>query len=122
MLILIPEGRIADQEYIKNNTACPNVNRFAVGLLLENLGAEIAGRAGKAIPGRLLAHDLDGQAEISQFDVCTFVFARQQQILGLQVSVHDEAFVAVAHRVQDLLYTVAGVYLAVKFTCYDVLE
>src|SRR5690606_36296331 len=88
----------------------------------EHLGTEVAGRAGEAVPRGLLAHHLDGQAEVGELQVCTFVFARQQQILRLEVSVHDVVLVAVAHRVQYLLYAVRCVNLAVEFARYNVLE
>jgi len=45
MLILVPEGRITDQEDVQYNTASPYVNWFSVWLLLQYLRTEVAGRS-----------------------------------------------------------------------------
>lgn len=45
MLILVPEGRVTDQEDVQDNTARPYVDWFPVWLLLQHLRTEVAGRS-----------------------------------------------------------------------------
>ena len=48
MLVFIPKWRITNQQNVEDDTAGPNVHGFSVRLLLQNLGREVAGSAGKA--------------------------------------------------------------------------
>lgn len=122
MLILIPERRITDQENVQDDSARPNVDGFAVGLLLQHLWREITGRAGESEPRQLFQLHFDGQAKVRELHSCSFSLAGQQEILGLQVPVHDSVCVAMVDTLQDLLYAVRGIGLWIKLTRHDILE
>lgn len=74
VLILVPEGRIADEEDVENDAARPDVHWLAVRLLLQHLRREVAGSAGEAEPRLLVALQLDRQTKVGQFDGSTFHF------------------------------------------------
>ena len=48
MLVLIPEGRVTHEEDVEDHATGPDVDGLAIGLLLQHLGAEVAGGAGEA--------------------------------------------------------------------------
>jgi hypothetical protein len=47
VLVLVPEGRVSDEQDVEDDPARPDVDRLPVRLLLQHLGAEVAGSAGK---------------------------------------------------------------------------
>lgn len=59
------------------------------------------------------AHHAAREPEVRQLDVGVVVLRRQQQVLGLQIAVHDAEVVAVAHGVQQDAAQVARLLLVV---------
>lgn len=56
MLIFVPEGWISNEEDVKDHTTRPNVDRFAIGLLLEDLRTQVTGCPGKSFLRTTLIH------------------------------------------------------------------
>ena len=52
VLVLVPEGRVAHEEDIEDDTAGPNVHSFAVGLFLQDLRGQVAGGTGETLGRR----------------------------------------------------------------------
>ena len=122
LLVLIPEWRVANKQDVEDHTASPNVYRPTVGFFLQHLRREVAGSTGESEPGEFVFLHLDRQAEVSQLHGSTFDLARQQQVLGLQVAMHNPFLVAVMNTVQYLLNAVACVRLAVVLASDNILE
>ena len=83
VLVLVPEGRVADEENVEDDAAGPDVHRLPVGVLLQHLRTEVARGARKAVPRLLVALHLDGQAKVRQLHRRTLRLARQKQVLRL---------------------------------------
>lgn len=116
------EGKVRGIRGIWRLTTGPNVHRLAVGLLLDHFRRQVARRARKPVPRIQLALNLNGESEVSQLDGRSLGLARQEQILRLEVSVHDVVHVTVIDRLEDLLDAVGRVRLAVILASHDVLE
>ena len=84
VLVLVPEGRVAHQQDVEDDPACPDVDWLGVRLLLQHLRGQVAGGSGKPEPRLLVALDLDGQPEVSQLHSRAFLLGSQQQILWLK--------------------------------------
>ena len=63
VLVLVPEGRVADQENVEDDPARPDVHGLAIRLLLKHLGGQVTGSSGKTFENdiRSYAWYIDGK-------------------------------------------------------------
>ena len=122
VLVLVPERRVADQQNVEDNTASPDVDGLAIGLLVQHLRRKVSRGAGETVPTALIARHFDREPEVGEFHDGSLGLAGEQQVLGFQVAVHDVQLVAVVYALEDLLHAVAGVGFAVELASYDVFE
>ena len=113
------EGQEAAQHGVEDDPARPHVHpRALVPLPRDHLRCGIAGRpAGSLEPlPRLI---LVGEAEVHDLDILVLV---EEQVLRLEVAVHDAVFMDVLHAREDLLHEGDGLGFGQALALDDVVE
>jgi hypothetical protein len=94
-----PEGGHAGEEDIEHDADAPYVGLGPV-LALEHLRRDVVGAADD-VPEHLTFLEEDGEAEVGGLERRVLVLAQQQEVLGLDVPVHDPHGVARVHDLHD---------------------
>lgn len=86
--ILVPEGGLADEEFVDEDAERPPVDGEAVAGVLDDLGGEVFRGAaeGEGEPGFVGVADLFGEAEVDEADVAVGV---EEDVFGFEVAVGD---------------------------------
>lgn len=110
------EGRLSVQHLKQKDPQTPNVHLLVVGLVVDKLWSHVLAGPAEALP-RLSPDDFLGPAEVADFDIEVLV---EQNVLGLQVSVHDCALVQVLNALANLREESKSQFLAHSFSGVDV--
>ena len=108
------EGRAAREEDMSDDAHAPNVHALVIGLLLDDFGSHVEGRA-EDLTEAALGPVETGEAEVCQFQIelawRVGLFWRQKDVLGLNVPVHNVLLVHVVERKEELFDDVGGLSL-----------
>eukprot|EP00054_Salpingoeca_dolichothecata_P014810 m.84210 g.84210 ORF g.84210 m.84210 type:complete len:353 (+) comp21180_c0_seq1:282-1340(+) len=91
---LVIEGRVTAQQNVQDDTQGPDVNLLTITALHENLRSDIVGGTTGSLEGGLVIDNL-GQTKVSNANIGILVFAAEQQVLGLEITVNNAMFVQV---------------------------
>mmetsp|Transcript_22684 Transcript_22684/g.35057 ORF Transcript_22684/g.35057 Transcript_22684/m.35057 type:complete len:354 (-) Transcript_22684:144-1205(-) len=121
VLVLVVEGRVAPQQDVRDHARRPQVRLPAVLEAAEDLGGHVTRGAAGLLH---LPHlgDVAGEAEVGDLDVGVVLPRGQQQVLRLQVPVHDVVGVQVVQRAQQQGHQVARLLLRVLLLLHDAVE
>lgn len=113
------EGQLAADHGEEDDAAGPDVDVYAVvGLAGDHLGRGLAGTAAGRLEHLALLLGVR-QPEVHDLDVVGVV---QQQVLRLQVAVHDPQFVDLLHPVDDLLEEFARFLFLQPLVLHDLVK
>mmetsp|Transcript_31525 Transcript_31525/g.97395 ORF Transcript_31525/g.97395 Transcript_31525/m.97395 type:complete len:421 (-) Transcript_31525:288-1550(-) len=116
ILRLGAERRVAAEQNVHDDAERPHVGGDAVrraGLVqagVEHLRGDVQ-RSAAALGEFVVVAALLGEAEVDDLDRRVLVLARHQEVLRLQVAVHDAAFVQVRDTAQDVVHHARGAAL-----------
>jgi len=123
-VVFVVEGWSSTQHDEEDDSQTPVVTLLTVGLVGYDLGRDISW--GPALGGSQLFFSgvhVARQTEIGDFNLCvTDVLVIEQQILGLDVTMHDLMAVAVDDRVKKGGHDAVGEFLAELLLFDDVIE
>lgn len=115
--VVIPEGRRRSQQNVQEAPQGPDVDWETIGLSLDDLWGHVAGRAnfeGELLEGRL---QFDTAAEIGNDRRGVDGQVVHQNVLDLDVTVHDEAVVERFNSAHDMTDYLSGVHLRKRLDC-----
>jgi len=116
---LVFEGQVARDHGEQNDTAGPDVHARAIVLqAVDHFRRRVTGRSARCLQHLVLLVGV-AEAEIDQSNVFLVV---QQQVLRLQISVHDAELVQILDSTNDLLEELAGFCLLKLLLLDDVVE
>ena len=115
-----PERRDAAQKDVQDHACAPNV-RFRAVVPVENLGRDVE-RAAHDFGKDVARFEEAGGAEVRQFQHRILVHCLEQEILGLQVAVHDAGAMARIHDADDGAREMRGLGLRVGAALDDAVE
>jgi len=99
-IVLVVERGIATQKNVGDDADAPHVDGFAIRLLSQHLGGNVAGSAARRRHNAALLHF--GKTKVADHDLGIFVLRLIKKILRLQVPVYDAHAMHVGHSVQHL--------------------
>mmetsp|Transcript_24197 Transcript_24197/g.75283 ORF Transcript_24197/g.75283 Transcript_24197/m.75283 type:complete len:499 (+) Transcript_24197:86-1582(+) len=106
------EGRVAAKDNIGQDTAAPDVAFLVVAARVgEDLGGDVVGGAGLRLEQALSRCEGLRQAEVDHLDGCLPVLVLHQEVLRLDVSVHEALPMHVVDGAEDLLHDPCGLDL-----------
>mmetsp|Transcript_82514 Transcript_82514/g.267292 ORF Transcript_82514/g.267292 Transcript_82514/m.267292 type:complete len:252 (+) Transcript_82514:1149-1904(+) len=114
-LLVAVEGRVARHEHPHNHTDAPEVTLVVVAIACQHIRADVSNRAAGGHHRRRRVPILS-EAKVDEFQLrrsALFILALVQEILKLQIPVHDAVRVQVAHRSQHLPRHLRGVGVGV---------
>eukprot|EP00128_Syssomonas_multiformis_P016256 Colp12_sorted_trinity150504_noHs@31775 len=120
-IVLIVEGRIPAQQNIGNHTNRPHVDGLAVTLLTKNLRCNIVGCTTSCVQDMLVVHEL-GETKVGNHHIRGLVLSSKQNVLGLQISMHDVVAVEVANGLRHLSNNSNGIFLSERALMNDAVE
>lgn len=101
------EGHVARQKHVQNDSNRPHVRFGSVGFLVDDFRCYVKWSPGD-LTGLRLCAAFPAQAKVNySYVVC----GRNENILRLQVSVHNPVHMAVFNRRQNLLHVLSGLLL-----------
>mmetsp|Transcript_142863 Transcript_142863/g.397988 ORF Transcript_142863/g.397988 Transcript_142863/m.397988 type:complete len:403 (+) Transcript_142863:137-1345(+) len=103
---VVEEGQRAAQQHVGDDTHCPDVYLTAILLLLNDLWGEVEVGAADRVRPRQAAGVVPrdpGKAEVGYLDVSVADLAGKEDVLGLEVTMHDAPAVDVRHGVEQLV-------------------
>ena len=117
------EGGVAAQQEVGDDADGPQVDGLAVAGLAEDLGRHVAGGAagGGQDVELVLVHDAR-EPEVGDEQVGVVLGRAEQQVLGLEVAVHDAVLVEVGNGRQHRADQVRRVRLVVRALAADAVE
>ena len=105
------ENKVKPRQAKKSNQIPNRPTHRAVRLGAKDLRRHVTG--GAALRRHEAVHDAAREAEVGQLHVRVVVLGGEQQVLGLEVAVHDAEVVAVPHGVQEDAAQVPSLLLVV---------
>lgn len=108
-----PEGRVSTEQRIRNHAQTPQVHWLAMPDLLQHLGRHIPGRPTRGHQHVVLARQHFAQPKVRDHQPCVLGPVCKQQVLGLEVPVHNVQAVQVLDTQQDLVYKARSVCFGV---------
>ena len=121
LVVVVVEGRVAAEQDVREHADGPHVDLLAVGLAVQDLRRDVARRAAELVEAPR-ARELRREPEVAELDRRVVVVRHAQQILGLEVAVHDAQVVAVLDRLEQDQDQVPRLLLAVELLLGDALE
>lgn len=100
-VLVLVEGKSSAQRNVNDYTDRPHVQRAVVAFVAENFWREISWRADHRSPERFLAND-SREAKVAQLHLGKLRVGAEQNVLRLQVAMHDVAAVQMLERDKDL--------------------
>mmetsp|Transcript_17562 Transcript_17562/g.41231 ORF Transcript_17562/g.41231 Transcript_17562/m.41231 type:complete len:247 (+) Transcript_17562:235-975(+) len=119
---VVEEWQRTTQEHISDDAYCPDIDLAPIFLLLDDLRGKVEirtangvgpGQAARVVPGDLR------QPEVRDLDVCVADLAGKQNVLRLEVTVHDSAAMDVGHSIEELVAAELGLMLGVILLLLD---
>ena len=116
------KGRVAAEQDVKKAPGRPHVTRDVV-IAGQDLWRDVVGRSCSSVHPLQAASITDlRQAEVDNLQVRVLFFGLEQEVLGLEVPMHDVLLVTVVQRLQDLLENACGDLLTEEFFGNDAVE
>jgi len=110
----VVERREPAEQDVENDAQAPEVDGLVVRLVFEHLGRHVTGRTARRRHGLAFGAAVLGQTEIRDLDG-TVRFLRQiQQVLRLQVPVHNANVVQVRNRGRYVANEIRGLLLGIR--------
>lgn len=116
------EKRTASQNDIKYDANAKDVSLAVVALFLEELGGDVARAAAPQIQLFRLVFDHGGEAEVRDLQVPVVLLRGEEQVLGLQIPVHNVFGVQVLQCTDKVLHHRPCVRLPVQALALDLVE
>ena len=116
------EKRPARQNDVKDDSNAEYVRLAVVALLLEELGGDVARTAAAQVELLGVVFDHGGQAEVGNFQIPVVLLRGEEQVLRLQVPMHDVLGMQVLKRADEVLHHRPGVGLSIQALTLDLVE
>ena len=114
------EGRHSREKNVSNDTSGPDI-ALAVVVLVEDLGGDVVRSAELLVEVTVGVVD-EGGAEVDDLDRVELFVLLEQDVLRLQITMHDVGLVAVVDAGEDLLHEYSSVALAELAALEDFVE
>ena len=114
------EGRHSREKDVCDDSARPNVALLVV-VLVEDLGSDVVRSAELLVEVAVGVVD-EGCAEVDDLNLVELFVLLEQDVLGLQVAMHDVGLVAVVDAGEHLLHKDGSIALAELTTLQDLIE